>query len=63
MKQIIDTMDQHKKSKLSHNLTGDKKYIILETEIAKKFNEFFKEMDLSLARIIPNPSSTFEFFF
>ena len=43
MKEIIGTMHQHNKSKLPCKLFVDKKYITLETEIAKKFNEFFTE--------------------
>ena len=51
-------MHQHKKSKLPHKLIFDKKYITLETEIAKKFNEVFTEISPSLARKIPTPSKS-----
>ena len=51
-------MHQHKKSKLPHKLIFDKKYITLETEIAKKFNEVFTEIGPSLARKIPTPSKS-----
>ena len=39
----------------------DKKFT-LESEIAKKFNEFFTEIDPSLARDIPTPRKPFESF-
>ena len=55
-------MHQHNKSKLNCKLFVDKKYITLETEIAKKFNEFFTEIDQSLARKIPTRSKPFESF-
>ena len=63
MKEIVDKMHQHNKSKLSRRLFVDKKYITLETEIAKKFNEFFTEIGPSLARKISTPSRPFESFF
>ena len=63
MKEIIGNMGQHNKSKLPRKLFVDKKYITLETEIAKKFNEFFTEIGPSLARKIPTPSKPFESFF
>ena len=50
MKEIIGKMHQHKK------------YITLETEIAKKFSEFFTEIGPSLARKAPIPSKPFESF-
>ena len=56
MKEIIGKMHQHNKSKLPLKLLVDKKYITLETEIAKKFNEFFTEVGPSLSRKIPTPS-------
>ena len=52
MKEIIRKMNQHNKSKLPCKLFVDKKYITLETEIAKKFNGFFTEIGPSLARKI-----------
>ena len=55
MKEIIGKMNQHNKSKIPRKLFDDKKYIILETEIAKKFIEFFTEIGPSLARKIPTP--------
>ena len=62
MKGIIGKMHQHNNSKLPRKLFVDKKYITLETEIAKKFNEFFIEIGPSLARKIPTPSKPFESF-
>ena len=62
MKEIIGKMHQHNKSKLPRKLLADKKYITLETEIAKKFNEFFTEVSPSLARKVPTPSNPFEIF-
>ena len=56
-------MHQHNKSKLPHQLFVDKKHITLETEIAKKFSEFFTEIGPSLARKIRTPSQPFESFF
>ena len=41
MKEIIGKEHQHKKLKLPRKLIVDKKCIILEREITKKFNEFF----------------------
>ena len=46
MKEIIRKTHQHNKSKLPRKLFVDKKYITLETEIAKKFNELFTEIGL-----------------
>ena len=62
MKEIIGKVHQHKKSKLPRNLIADKKCIILETEITKKFDEFFLEIGPSLAEEIPIPSKSFEIF-
>ena len=62
MKEIIGKMHQHNKSKLPLKLLVDKKYITLETEIAKKFNEFFTEVGPSLSRKIPTPSKPSESF-
>ena len=62
MKKIIGKMYQQKKSKLPRKLFVDKKYITLETEVAKMFNEFFTEIGPSLARKIPTPSKPFENF-
>ena len=62
MKEIIGKMHQHNKSKLPRKLFVDKKYITLETGIAKKFNEFFTEIGPSLTRKIPTPSKPFESF-
>ena len=62
MKEIIGKMHQHDKSKLPRKLFVDKKYITLETEIAKNFNEFFTEISPSLARKISIPSNPFETF-
>ena len=45
-------MHQDNKSKLSHKLLVGKKYITLETEIAKKFNYFVTEIGSSLTRNI-----------
>ena len=55
-------MHQHNKSKLPRKIFVDKKYITLETEIAKKINEFFTEISQSLAKKIPTPSNPFESF-
>ena len=55
-------MHQHNKSKLHRKIFVDKKYITLETEIAKKINEFFTEISQSLAKKIPTPSNPFESF-
>ena len=63
MKEIIGKMHQHNKSKLPRKLFVDKKYITLETEITKTFNEFFTEIGPSLARKIPTLSKPFESFF
>ena len=62
MREIIGKMHQHNKSKLPHKLFVDKKYITLEKQIAKKFNEFFTKIGPSLARKIPTPSKPFEGF-
>ena len=62
MKKIIGKMHQHNKSKLPRKLFVNKKYITLETKIAKKFNEFFTGIGPSLARKIPTPSKPFESF-
>ena len=62
MKEIIGKMHQHNKSNLLRKLFVDKKYITLETEIAKKFMEFFREIGPYLARKIPTPSKSFESF-
>ena len=59
MKEIIGKMHQYDKPKLHRKLFVDKKYITLEKEIAKKFNEFFTEIGPSLARKIPTPSKPF----
>ena len=40
MKEVIGKMHQHSKSELPCNPFVDKKYMILQTEVAKKFNEF-----------------------
>ena len=61
MKEII-IITNNNKSKLCRKLFVDKKYITLETETAKKFNEFFAETDPSLAGKIPTPSKPFENF-
>ena len=50
MKEIIGKLHQHNKSKLPRKLIFDKKLKTLETEIAKKFNEFFGKIGSSLAR-------------
>ena len=50
-------MHQHK-SNLGRKLFSDKKYITLETKIAKKLNVFFTEISPSFPRQIPNPSIT-----
>ena len=55
-------MHQHNTSKLPRKLFVDKKYITLETEIAKKFNEFFTEISPSLSRKITTPSKPFQSF-
>ena len=62
MKEIIGKTHQHNKSKRPLKLFVDKKYITLETEMAKKFNEFSTEIGPSLARKIPTPSKPFESF-
>ena len=62
MKEIKGKMHRHNKSKLPHKLFVDKKYVTLEIRLAKKFNEFFTEMDPSFERKIPTPSKTFESF-
>ena len=56
MKEIIGKMHQYNKSKLPRKLFVDKKYITLETEMAKNLYEFFTEIGTSLARRIPTPS-------
>ena len=63
MKEIIGKMHQHNKSKLPRKPFVDKKYITLETEIAKKLDEFFTEIGPSLAKKIPTSSKPFESFF
>ena len=55
-------MHQRKKSKLPRKHFVYQKYITLETDIAKKFHEFFAEIGPSLARKIPTPSKLFESF-
>ena len=62
MKKKWRKMHQHSKSKLPRKRFVDKKYITLETEIAKKFNEFFTEIGPSLGRKISTPSKPFESF-
>ena len=62
MKEIIDKMHQHNKSKLPCRLFVDRKYFTLGTEIAKTFNEFITEICPSLARKIPTPSNPVESF-
>ena len=62
MKEILGKVHQHNKSKRPRKLFVDKKYITLETEITKKFNEFFTEISPSLAKKIPTPSKPFERF-
>ena len=62
MKEIIGKMHQHNKSKFPRKLFVDKKYITLETEIAKTFNKFFAEIGPSLTRKIPTLSKPFESF-
>ena len=62
MKEIIGEMHQHK-SKLPRKVSVNEKYIILETQIAEKFNKFFTEIGSSLARKIPTPSKPFESFY
>ena len=62
MKEIMGKIHQHKKSKIPRKRFVDKKHITLETEIVKKFNEFFAEIGSSLARKIPTPSKPFESF-
>ena len=62
MKEIIRKMHQHNKSKLPCKLFVDRKYITLETEIAKTFNEFLTEISPSLARMVPTPNKPFENF-
>ena len=61
-KGMIGKMYQHEKSKLPRKLFVDKKYITLETDIAKNFNEFFTEICPSLAGKIPTLSNPFESF-
>ena len=62
MKEIISNMHQQNKLNLPCKLFLDKKYITLETEIAKKLNEFCTEIGPSFARDIPTPSKPFESF-
>ena len=62
MKEIIAKIHQHNKSKLTGKFFVRKKCITLETEIAKKLNEFFTKIGLSLARKIPTPSNPWEVF-
>ena len=62
MKEIIGKVHQHNTSKFPRKLFVDKKYITLETEIAKKFNEFFTEISPSLSRKITTPSKPFQSF-
>ena len=57
IKGIIGKMHHNNKSKLSRKLLVGKKYITLETEIAKKFNDFVTEIGPSLTRNIPTPSN------
>ena len=44
MKEIISTMHQQNKSNLPRKLFFDKKYITLETKIAKKLNNFSQKL-------------------
>ena len=44
MKEIISNMHQQNKSNLPRKLSFDKKCIALETEIAKKLNEFSQKL-------------------
>ena len=62
MKEKIGKMHQYNKSKLPRKLIVDRKNITLETEIAKKFNEFFTEIRPSLARKILTPSKPLKVF-
>ena len=55
-------MNQHNKSRLPRKVIVDKKYITLETELAKKLNELFTEIGSSLARKFSTPSKLFQSF-
>ena len=59
MKDQTGKAHQHNKSKLSRNLLLTRNVFTLEAEIAKKYNEFFREIGLSLARKSPIPSKPF----
>ena len=63
MKEIISNMHQQNKSNQPCKLFVGKKYITLETEMAKKLNEFFTEIGPSFEKDIPTPSKPFESFF
>ena len=63
MKEIVGNTHQHSKSKPPRKPFVDKKYITLETEIAKMFNEFFTQIGLSLAKKIPTLLKSLESFF
>ena len=62
MKEITGKMHRHSKSKLPRKLFVDNKYITLEKEIAKRFNEVFSEIGSFLARQIRTSSKPFESF-
>ena len=52
-------MHQQNKSKLPGKLIDGKKYITWETEITKKWNQFFTESGPTAAWKIPTPSKPF----
>ena len=62
MKEVIGKMHQHSKSELPCNPFVDEKYMILQTEVAKKFNDFFTDISPSLGRKIPTPIKFLESF-
>ena len=60
MEEIISKMHQRNESKLPRKHFVDKNYIILETEIAKKLNEFLTEIVPFLASEISTLSKPIE---
>ena len=55
IKEIVAELHQFNRSKHPRKLFVNRKYITLEAEIVKKFNELFTEISSSLVRNISYP--------
>ena len=62
MKEITGNVKHNKKSNFPQKLKIGNKTKTGEDEIANKFNKYFADIGLSLAKDIPNPSIPFETF-